>query len=425
MRDLEFQATDWPDITLGEVCTFRGGNGFKESHQGQSNGDHPFIKVSDLTLKGNEKYITTAQNWVCEDVLRELRATLQPVGAVVFAKVGAALKLNRRRILTRPTAIDNNMMAAIPDTGQLDGDFLYYFLLVQDLGKFSQESAVPSVNQGHLSAIEISLPPLPEQRKIAAILRTWDEALEKLNALRAAKAKRHVGLTHSLVFGGMQLEEFRGSNEATSYRWFQLPVVWGCKPIGDLAVEISERNTDGDALDVLSCSKHDGFVRSLEYFKKQVFSADLTGYKKISRGDFGFPSNHVEEGSIGLQNLTEIGVVSPIYTVFRFDPSKVLGEYAFAVLKTEIYRHIFEVSTSASVDRRGSLRWKEFARLPFPVPPLAEQEAIAEVLHTSKSEIDALDAEIEATSRQKRGLMQKLLTGEWRVEVSDDEEAAA
>lgn len=276
-----------------------------------------------------------------------------------------------------------------------------------------------------LKEVVLPLPPLPKQRKIAAILRTWDEALEKLNALRAAKAKRHVGLTHSLVFGGMQLEEFRGSNEATSYRWFQLPVVWGCKPIGDLAVEISERNTDGDALDVLSCSKHDGFVRSLEYFKKQVFSADLTGYKKISRGDFGFPSNHVEEGSIGLQNLTEIGVVSPIYTVFRFDPSKVLGEYAFAVLKTEIYRHIFEVSTSASVDRRGSLRWKEFARLPFPVPPLAEQEAIAEVLHTSKSEIDALDAEIEATSRQKRGLMQKLLTGEWRVEVSGDEEAAA
>lgn len=281
------------------------------------------------------------------------------------------------------------------------------------------------ISTSELKALKLPRPSLAEQRKIAAILRTWDEALEKLNALRAAKAKRHVGLTHSLVFGGMQLEEFRGSNEATSYRWFQLPAVWGCKPIGDLAVEISERNTDGDALDVLSCSKHDGFVRSLEYFKKQVFSADLTGYKKISRGDFGFPSNHVEEGSIGLQNLTEIGVVSPIYTVFRFDPSKVLGEYAFAVLKTEIYRHIFEVSTSASVDRRGSLRWKEFARLPFPVPPLAEQEAIAEVLHTSKSEIDALDAEIEATSRQKRGLMQKLLTGEWRVEVSGDEEAAA
>ncbi|UOA17221.1 restriction endonuclease subunit S [Sulfitobacter dubius] len=308
------------------------------------------------------------------------------------------------------------------------GEYVFQLLQTDEFKRQVHRTLGATINQitnADLKSFKFLFPSLAEQRKIAAILRTWDEALEKLSALRAAKAKRHVGLTHSLVFGGMQLEEFRGSNEATSYRWFQLPAVWGCKPISDLAVEISERNTDGDALDVLSCSKHDGFVRSLEYFKKQVFSADLTGYKKISRGDFGFPSNHVEEGSIGLQNLTETGVVSPIYTVFRFNPEQVLGEYAFAVLKTEVYRHIFNVSTSASVDRRGSLRWKDFSRLPFPVPSMAEQKEIAEVLRTSKSEVDALDAEIEALTRQKRGLMQKLLTGEWRVEVSDDEEAAA
>ena len=261
----------------------------------------------------------------------------------------------------------------------------------------------------------VALPPLPEQRKIAEILRTWDEALEKLTALRVAKLKRHRGLTMALVFGGWQLERFRKTNEVTPYRWFELPGSWSCQHIGDLATEISERNGEGGQHEVLSCSKHDGFVRSLEYFKKQVFSADLTGYKKIWRGDFGFPSNHVEEGSIGLQNLTDIGVVSPIYTVFRFTPDKVNAEYAFSVLKTELYRHIFEVSTSASVDRRGSLRWTEFSRLPFPVPPLDEQEAIADVLRTSRSELDALTDEIEAVSRQKRGLMQKLLTGEWRV----------
>ena len=266
-----------------------------------------------------------------------------------------------------------------------------------------------------LEKLPILLPPLPEQRKIAEILRTWDEALEKLSALRAAKLKRHRGLTMALVFGGRQLERFRKTSEVTPHRWFELPGSWNCQHIGDLATEISERNGEGDQHEVLSCSKHDGFVRSLEYFKKQVFSADLTGYKKIWRGDFGFPSNHVEEGSIGLQNLTDIGVVSPIYTVFRFDPDRVNAEYAFAVLKTELYRHIFEVSTSASVDRRGSLRWSEFSRLPFPVPPLDEQEAIADVLRTSQRELDALTGEIEAVSRQKRGLMQKLLTGEWRV----------
>lgn len=64
MRDLEFQTPDWPEITLGDVCTFRGGNGFREIHQGQRHGDHPFIKVGDPTLEGNEKHIADARNWV-------------------------------------------------------------------------------------------------------------------------------------------------------------------------------------------------------------------------------------------------------------------------------------------------------------------------------------------------------------------------
>lgn len=276
-------------------------------------------------------------------------------------------------------------------------------------------TSVAAIYWKDLSKLKVPLPPLPEQRKIAEILRTWDEAIEKLEALRAAKLRRHRALTHSLVFGARQLDRFRTTQELAAYRWFTLPASWGTKPIGRLAREISERNGDAEQHEVLSCSKYDGFVRSLEYFKKQVFSTDLSGYKKIWRGDFGFPSNHVEEGSIGLQNLIDVGVVSPIYTVFRFAPDKVDADYAFAVLKTGLYRHIFEVSTSASVDRRGSLRWSEFSKLPFPVPSLAEQKAIAEVLRTAQTDLDALKTEIEALTRQKRGLMQKLLTGEWRV----------
>ncbi|MEO1328742.1 MAG: restriction endonuclease subunit S [Pseudomonadota bacterium] len=289
----------------------------------------------------------------------------------------------------------------------------------RQISAVTQVGAQPGLIFRDIQGFRLSLPPLPEQRKIAEILRTWDQALEKLTALRAAKLKRHRALTVALVFGARQLNRFHTVDGFVPYRWFELPASWSCQPIGDLAVEVSERNGGGDQHEVLSCSKHDGFVRSLEYFKKQVFSTDLTGYKKIWRGDFGFPSNHVEEGSIGLQNLTNIGVVSPIYTVFRFSRAKVNAEYAFAVLKTELYRHIFEVSTSASVDRRGSLRWGDFSRLPFPVPPLAEQETITEVIKTSQSELDGVAKDIEAVALQKRGLMQKLLTGEWRVVVAE------
>lgn len=301
-------------------------------------------------------------------------------------------------------------------------EYVFQLLQTNQFAKQVQRTLGATINQitnADLRALKFQFPPLSEQRKIVAILGTWDEAIEKLKALQVAKEHRYRALTHSLVFGTRQLDRFRTTDEAEPHRWFTLPASWSCNPIGKLATEISERNSSAEQHEVLSCSKYDGFVRSLEYFKKQVFSADLTGYKKIWRGDFGFPSNHVEEGSIGLQNLTEVGVVSPIYTVFRFAPEKVDADYAFAVLKTGLYRHIFEVSTSASVDRRGSLRWSEFSKLPFPLPSLAEQRAIAEVLRTAQADLAGLKAEIDALTRQKRGLMQKLLTGEWSVQVEE------
>lgn len=346
-------------------------------------------------------------------------------GDVLFTEGGDFDKLGRGAVWNgeiEPCLHQNHVFAVRPNPNRLLPEFLAFQAASQYGRRYFQLSSkqstnLASINSTQLKQFPVLLPPLPEQRKIAEILRTWDEAIEKLEALQAAKLRRHRALTHSLVFGTRQLDRFRTTDEVVAHRWFTLPANWGVKPIGRLAREISERNGEAEQHEVLSCSKYDGFVRSLEYFKKQVFSADLSGYKKIWRGDFGFPSNHIEEGSIGLQNLTDVGVVSPIYTVFRFAPEKVDADYAFAVLKTGLYRHIFEVSTSASVDRRGSLRWSEFSRLPFPLPSLAEQRAIAEVLRTAQTDLDALNTEIEALIRQKRGLMQKLLTGDWRVNV--------
>lgn len=364
--------------------------------------DLRFVKLPGGSSEGQRTQIHKG------DILISITAELGKIGFVDFD-------------LDRSAYVNQHVCLVRLKNGSVDPEFIAAYLAAAPqrklFNRLNDAGAKSGLNLTTIENFPVRFPPLPEQRKIAEILRTWDEAIEKLEALRAAKERRHRALTHSLVFGTRQLDRFRTTDEVAAHRWFTVPATWSVKPIGNLAREISERNGDAEQHEVLSCSKYDGFVRSLEYFKKQVFSADLSGYKKIWRGDFGFPSNHVEEGSIGLQNLINVGVVSPIYTVFRFDPDKVDGDFAFAVLKTGLYRHIFEVSTSASVDRRGSLRWSEFSKLPFPVPSLAEQKAIAEVLHTAKAELDALNSEIEALTRQKRGLMQKLLTGEWPVNV--------
>jgi len=390
MLDLEFQAVDWEEVALGDVCVFRGGSGFKEEYQGQTHGEFPFIKVSDLTLPENGKYIVTSNNWVSDTVLQKLKANLQPEGSTVFAKVGAALKLNRRRILTRPTAIDNNMMAAIPIENRLDSEFLYYFLLVQDLGHFSQESAVPSVNQGHLSSIDIGLPPLPEQRKIAEILRTWDQALEKITALRAAKVRRISSLRQRLFEA-----EYASHNRLQRAR--------------DLFETVSERARPD--LPLLAVMQDIGIVRRDELDRRVAMpDGDTSTYKVVRSGDFVISLRSFEGG---IEYCSIIGLVSPAYTVLR-PTTDLIGDY---------YRHFFKSrSFIGRLDklifgiRDGKqIAFRDFGDMYIPAPPVAEQEAQARALGSLEADLALEDERIAALNRQKRGLMQKLLTGEWRV----------
>jgi type I restriction enzyme S subunit len=406
----------WRRARLDDVANRASGHTPDQGKPEYWNGGIKWVSLAD-SGQLDRGYIADTDKEISAQGVRHSSAVMLPANTVVLSRDAG---VGKSAVLKTEMAVSKHFIAwDCKPKGLIEPWFLYTWFQVHKpfFERMAVGSTIKTIGLPLFKRLTVDFPPLPEQRKIAEILRTWDDAIEKLTGLRRAKLRRHRALTHSLVFGTRQLDRFRTTDEVTPRRWFTLPASWGSKPIGKLAREISERNTDAEPHEVLSCSKYYGFVRSLEYFKKQVFSSDLSGYKKIWRSDFGFPSNHVEEGSIGLQNLTDIGVVSPIYTVFRFAPEKVDEDYAFAVLKTELYRHIFEVSTSASVDRRGSLRWSEFSKLPFPVPSLHEQQAIAEVLRTAQTDLDAVTAEIDALTRQKRGLMQKLLTGEWRVKV--------
>lgn len=410
---------DAETVRLGELITIKHGFAFSSEHY-CSDGPYVLLTPGNFREGGGYRWLEGKQKHYDGPVPAEfvlsagdmlVAMTEQApglLGSTLFVPDGATYLHNQRLGLVR-----------VKEAAALSPEFLHYFLSLPEVRRhISSEAAgtkVKHTSPDRLYSISLRLPPLPEQLKIAEILRTWDEAIEKLQAFRAAKERRLAAMVMTVGFGARQFPEFRRTDDKTDHRWFSLPANWTCLPIGKIAGEISERNASCEQAEVLSCTKHSGFVRSLDYFKKQVFSGDLGGYKRIWRGDFGFPSNHVEEGSIGLQNLADVGLVSPIYTVFRFDPKRVNADYAFALLKTGLYRHIYQVNTSASVDRRGSLRWSEFRRIPFPVPPLEEQEAIAELFRGLRQDLDGTQREIDALTQQKRGLMQKLLTGKWRV----------
>jgi type I restriction enzyme S subunit len=268
------------------------------------------------------------------------------------------------------------------------------------------------------------LPPVCEQVRIADVLEEWDHAITLTERLIAAKQQLRRGLMQQLLTGKRRFPGFVQSVGTRETRWGSYPKDWAYPRIGAVASHVSTINRNGEALPVLSCTKHRGLVDSLEYFGKQVYSKDLSTYKVVKRGQFAYATNHIEEGSIGYQDLHDQALISPMYTVFEADGT-VDDRFLFLVLKTELYRHIFEANTSASVDRRGSLRWPEFARLHVPLPSLDEQRAIVGAFEIVDRELTLLKSQLTALQTQKRGLMQQLLTGKVRVPLPADAAAGA
>lgn len=201
------EPTSWRTVTVGEIADSKGGYAFPHRYQGTTSGPYPFFKVSDMNRVGNEILMSQAENWVSKETVAALRAKLFPAGAVVFPKIGAALRTNKKRILSSDSLVDNNVMAlVVRDESQCLPKFLYYFLLTVDLADLSNPGTVPSLTSSRIKSLPISLPPLDEQRKIAAVLSLVQRAIEQQERLITLTAELKQSLMHKLFTEGLHGE---------------------------------------------------------------------------------------------------------------------------------------------------------------------------------------------------------------------------
>ena len=153
--------------TLGEVCEFRAGWGFPEVEQGLAEGKYPFYKVGDMN--NSEMFMDTANNYISEETSKKLKCKPAPKGTIIFPKIGATMNTNKKRILTKQSCYDNNVMGLIAKS--VNDRFLYYFFSQYKLIDFAKGTgAVPSLDTNRLKALPIPLPPLPVQEAIVNIL---------------------------------------------------------------------------------------------------------------------------------------------------------------------------------------------------------------------------------------------------------------
>ena len=161
---------DWEQRKLGDVGMVKSGVGFPEKEQGGIEGI-PFYKVSDMNHFDNQFEMIVANNYVSQNQIKKNRwSPITACSAIIFAKVGAAVLLDRKRLCTNSFMLDNNMMAYIVYPEQLNKYFCKFLFDTINLGNLIQVGALPSLNAKDISDIKKYIPNLSEQNRIAKLL---------------------------------------------------------------------------------------------------------------------------------------------------------------------------------------------------------------------------------------------------------------
>ena len=167
----------WEQRKLGDIGKARSGVGFPDADQGGVTGV-PFFKVSDMNLDGNENEMIVANNYVTAEQIADHRwSPITELPAIFFAKVGAAVMLNRKRLCRFPFLLDNNTMAYSLSPTKWDADFAKALFGTVDLTSLVQVGALPSYNAGDVESMGIYLPSLFEQEQIGAFFKLLDNLI--------------------------------------------------------------------------------------------------------------------------------------------------------------------------------------------------------------------------------------------------------
>jgi type I restriction enzyme S subunit len=324
---------------------------------------------------------------------------------IVGASIGRACRFNLKDV----EANVNQAVCILRLKPEFEAE--YFLQLLQSphvqtrlLGERS-DSARPNLSLADFRDFTFELPPRPEQRKIAEILRSWDETIENLVTLRKAKAKRLQAIVQRLLAPSRAIG--RGIPRSN----------WALTRFGAVFEERRDVNRELGPDDVVTVGKY-AIRKQSEHFTRSVASQDLSKYWIISPGDFVYDPMSAYYGAIGRYRGEGDGLVSPAYRVIRLDPA-VDAEFMTWLLRSHPIRFQLEARSSQGnkEGKRRLLQRDEFAGIEFNLPPLEVQRDIATRLTVTEHDVALTDREIAALKLQKRGLMQKLLTGEWRVNI--------
>ena len=404
---------EWRIINIGSIADTSSGGTPSRDKPKYFDGNIPWVKTGELA----NKYIYATSENITEEAIKNSSAKLFPVGAVLIAMYGATIG---RSSILKIEASSNQACCAIFPNDKHSSEYMYYSLAFNKNGLISRGvgGAQPNISQGIIKSFKIPIPPLPEQNKIADILSTVDEAIQNTKAQIEKTKELKRGLMQKLFSEGIGHTEFKDSKLG------RIPKEWEVvkydKVVKKLFVGIATSTTeyydneDTGTLLIRNTNIKNGYLdlSSVEHITK-AFDDDNTK-KRLRTGDV----LSVRTGYPGISAVVPVeldGSQSFTTLVSRFDQSIVNPYFVCYQLNSELGRS--QIKNLQFGGQQQNLNVGSLRLLDLIVPPKEEQDRIVEILKVVDNKKDNLDQELKLQIDKKKGLMQKLLTGEVRVKI--------
>ncbi|EJH0079414.1 restriction endonuclease subunit S [Escherichia coli] len=315
--------------------------------------------------------------------------------------------------------INSGMVILDADESDLEPNFLYAlcrsFIVQKQIEAASFGSAQPQLTVGIVKGLKLPIPTLVEQKKIAQILLTWDNAISVTEKLLTNSQLQKKALMQQLLTGKKRLLDENGTRFSETWKLYAL---------SKLFQRVTTKN-NGKSNNVVTISGQHGLIKQEDFFKKTVASDTLDGYFLLKKGQFAYNksySNGYPMGAIKRLNRYPEGVVTTLYICFELTtPKKSCGDYWEHYFESGLLNNSLSQIAHEGGRAHGLLNVKpsDFFSLKVAVPGFEEQQKIASVLSAADTEISTLEKKLACLRDEKKALMQQLLTGKRRVKVDE------
>lgn len=411
----------WKSNRIKYLYRIISGNGFPEYLQGNTEGELPFYKVSDIN--GDGRFVSESANYVSYEQAKENRWSVIPPNALLMAKIGAALSKNHRKINISDCLVDNNVQALV-SYKKIHPIFAYYLWLLIDMSWFDNGGTIPSVNNQRLLNQKVFLPDYEVQQTIALYLDSRTAKIDALLSDLQTQAEMLSTYNRELITEAVT----KGLDKSVPMKdsgvdWIgEVPADWTFVPLRAVAIENSVKNAGNTCKNLLSLS-YGKIIQKDINTNFGLLPESFEGYQIVQPGYTVLRLTDLQNDKRSLRTgyVTETGIITSAY--LGLIPSEQLDSKYFTYLL-----HAYDLKKiyyGLGGGLRQSLKYSDMKSIPILIPPIPVQKSIVEFIDEKITQVDGLIADIteqiEKLKKYRQIVIHDAVTGKiWVPEVRDN-----